>query len=62
MRYVDDENYSEFQNVQVRDRKGHVVVWRAVLLENGSLKNIEKAPIHVVEVVQMMEVSTLQEV
>ena len=39
-----------------------MVVWRAALLENGSLGNIEKLAIHVADVVRMIGVSTLQEV
>ena len=36
------------------------MVWRAALLENGSLGNMEKSPIHVVDVIRMIGVSTLQ--
>ena len=36
------------------------MVWRATLLENGSLGNIEKSPTHVADVVRMIKASTLQ--
>ena len=51
MRYTDDENYLEHENVEVGEWKGHVVVWRAALLRSGALGNTEKSPIHVVDVI-----------
>ena len=62
MRYTDAENYLEYENVEVGERKRHVVVWRAVILRSGALGNTEKSPIHVVDVLRMMERSTQQEV
>ena len=55
-----DENNLEYENVKVGEWKGHVVVWRAALLRSGAFGNTEKSPIHVVNVIRMMERSTQQ--
>ena len=58
MRYTNDENYLEHENIEVGEWKGHVVVWRAAILQSGTLENTEKLPIHVVDVLRMMGRST----
>ena len=60
VRSIDDENYLEFEKVEVGERKGHVVMWRAVVLKSDAPGNNEKSPIHVVDVICMMGGTTQQ--
>ena len=60
MRYTDDENYLEYENVEVGRLKGYLVVWRAAILRSGALGNTEKSPIHVVDNIRMIGRSTHQ--
>ena len=54
-RYQDDENSFEYENTRVVEFKGHIVAYRAPVLENNQLGLEEKAPIHVADVVKMVE-------
>ena len=54
-RYQDDENSFEYENTRVVEFQGHIVAYRAPVLENDQLGLEEKAPIHVADVVKMVE-------
>ena len=54
-RYQDDENGFEYENTRIVEFKGHIVAYRAPVLENNQLGLEEKAPIHVADVVIMVE-------
>ena len=54
-RYQDDENSFEYENTRIVEFKGHIVAYRAPVLENNRLGLEEKAPIHVADVVRMVE-------
>ena len=56
MSYIDDEEQFEFQTTRVVEYKGLIVAHRAMVLEDGSLGRKEKFPIHVLDVVRMMEI------
>ena len=56
-RYQDDENQFEYETTRIVEFKGHIVAYRAPVLENDQLGLEEKAPIHVADVVRMVEES-----
>ena len=58
-RYQDDENGFEYENTRIVEFKGHIVAYRAPVLENNQLGLEEKAPIHVADVVRMVEENCL---
>ena len=53
-RYIDNENQMMYVNTRVVLYDGMIVAYRALVKQDGSPGNEEKAPIHIADVVEMM--------